>query len=814
MSLKLKHNFFRKTRLLAKAEYQLSRLGQFLWAKWVQTRWVKFLTLLVLSFFSALLLFPNVLYQPKIYKLGDIPLDSIKASRDFLVENKSLTEANRDKAAQEELAVYNFDRSAFYVTGRIRDAFRQARDVISHIPADELSTHSKELNHIKTGFFETLEIETDEEAFALLSTQRFPSALENAVILLIKDVSKDGITSEPQLLKKQIEHGGILLYDIYSKSEITLKDANRLHTVDEARLLVKKQKRTLRKDLPAEEMITLAMNLAQLLIRPNLTFNPQDTEKRKEAARAGVQPVYYQIKKGEIIVREGDQIGPEQLAKLAEEYRPQNRMEVVTRVTAMTLLWGLLFGVLYLTMREANQARLRDMRDLLFVIVGLALVFILVWSYQFLAEQIAKGFLHLNQRALMFAMLFGMPLAAGSMLVCIFQGLGAAMLFSLATAVFATLMFNLGGQVEFLLYFYINSLIAAYGVRKTKTRGVLIKAGLIIGCVNILMSSAIIAVYGPFSSKAILLSIGLSFLGGVLVGVIATGILPLIEMTFGFTTDIKLLELGNLDQPLLRELMVQAPGTYHHSVIVSNMVEATADAIGANPLLAKVSAYYHDIGKMQKPLYFIENQMGGENRHERLAPSMSSLILIAHVKDGVELAKEYRLGREITDIIQQHHGTGLISFFYHKAREQAEAKSDKGNGLKEEDFRYPGPKPQTKEAGLVMLADMVEAAVRALPDSNPSRIQGTVQKIISHAFTDGQMDECELTLKNLHEIAKGFNKTLSGIFHQRIEYPAAVPKSGKKGKNGNSNKLSKEEPGNKKFENKKENGESLKRLGL
>jgi hypothetical protein len=285
-------------------------------------------------------------------------------------------------------------------------------------------------------------------------------------------------------------------------------------------------------------------------------------------------------------------------------------------------------------------------------------------------------------------------------------------------------------------------------------------------------------------------------------------------MSFGYTTDIKLLELGNLDQPLLRELMVQSPGTYHHSVIISNMVEATAKAIQANPLLAKVSAYYHDIGKIRKPLYFIENQQGYENKHEKLAPSMSSLILISHAKDGVELAKEHKLGREITDIIQQHHGTSLISYFYHKAQERALSKSGKMVDIKEEDFRYPGPKPQTKEAGLVMLADMIEAASRSLADPTPSRIQGMVQKIINKVFSDGQLDECELTLKDLHEIAKGFNKTLGGIFHHRIEYPEGAPSAGKKARNDNTDQIAPEDAGPKKQNVKDEVGKGLKRLGL
>ena len=364
------------------------------------------------------------------------------------------------------------------------------------------------------------------------------------------------------------------------------------------------------------------------------------------------------------------------------------------------------------------------------------------------------------------------------------------------------------------MYFLINSLVAAYGVRNCSDRGILIKTGILVGLVNIALSLSIVMVYSPrFTADAIIAPIA-GFAGGILAGVMTTGILPLIEMSFGFTTNIKLLELANLDQPLLRDFMVQAPGTYHHSVITSNMVEATAKAVDANPLLAKVSAYYHDIGKMKKPLYFIENQRLGENRHEKLAPSMSSLILISHVKDGVELAKKHKLGKEIIDIIQQHHGKSLISYFFQKAKDPKRSKGGKSIEIKEEDFRYPGPKPQTKEAGLVMLADMVEAAARSLGDPTPARIQGLVQKIINSAFSDGQLDECELTLKDLHEIAKSFNKTLSGIFHHRVEYPEMVSRSGRRARNGNTDQIQRDNLGKKISDNTEETEDGLKRLGL
>jgi len=224
-----------------------------------------------------------------------------------------------------------------------------------------------------------------------------------------------------------------------------------------------------------------------------------------------------------------------------------------------------------------------------------------------------------------------------------------------------------------------------------------------------------------------------------------------------------------MDNPILKDLILQAPGTYHHSVIVGSLAEAGAKMTAANPLLARVSAYYHDIGKLKKPLYFIENAGGIDNKHDHLSPSMSSLILISHVKDGLELARENGLGQRVAHIIQQHHGTSLITYFYQKAKEKENPEME---SLNEEDFRYPGPKPQTKEAGLVMLADAVEAASRTLSEPTPSRIKSLVQRITNSIFLDGQLEECELTLKDLQRIEESFSRILTAIFHQRIDYPS------------------------------------------
>jgi putative nucleotidyltransferase with HDIG domain len=254
--------------------------------------------------------------------------------------------------------------------------------------------------------------------------------------------------------------------------------------------------------------------------------------------------------------------------------------------------------------------------------------------------------------------------------------------------------------------------------------------------------------------------------------VVTFALTPLVEMVFGYTTRFKLMELMNLEQPLMRDLMILAPGTYHHSLIVANMAEAGAKRVDAHAMLCKVAALYHDVGKSLKPGYFIENQAAADNPHDRLAPSMSALILTSHVKQGTELAEKHRLGREVTDIIAQHHGTGLIRYFFDKAA----AVSDMPPPA-EEDFKYPGPKPQSKEAAIVMLADIVEASGRTLVDPSPARLAQHIDGIMKDIYSSGQLDECDLTLCDLHALADSFNQMLLGLHHQRISYQFPQDKS-------------------------------------
>jgi putative nucleotidyltransferase with HDIG domain len=255
-------------------------------------------------------------------------------------------------------------------------------------------------------------------------------------------------------------------------------------------------------------------------------------------------------------------------------------------------------------------------------------------------------------------------------------------------------------------------------------------------------------------------------LNGLLSGVLAIGILPYLETLFGITSSIRLLELANPNHPLLKRLLLEAPGTYHHSVLVGNLAEAAAEAVGGHPLLVRVGAYYHDIGKLKRPYFFSENQFSLDNPHDKIAPSLSALIITSHTKDGVELGRQHRLPDLVLDIINQHHGTGLVSYFYQKALEK-----DQYDSVQELTYRYEGPKPQSKEAALVLLADTVEAAVRSLQKPTPGRIEGLVRRLIKERLNDGQLEECDLTFKDVNLITESFLRILNGMHHTRIEYP-------------------------------------------
>jgi cyclic-di-AMP phosphodiesterase PgpH len=419
---------------------------------------------------------------------------------------------------------------------------------------------------------------------------------------------------------------------------------------------------------------------------------------------------------------------------------------------------------------------------------------------------------------------FAVPYAVGAALLQAVLGLHYGLFFATCFALCLGLYF----PDEPLLPTFVltSSLVSCLSLSRCRSRSSFVKAGVNVSIISIPFALASMLGEQDVSSSEVLVRLLGAVLGGFLVSS-ALWVTPIIEYLGGYVTDMRLLEIATLDHPLLKELSIQAPGTWNHSTVMGMMVEAAADAVGANPVLARVGAYFHDVGKVKKPLYFVENQLWGENRHDKLSTSMSALIIRSHVKDGLELARKYNLPQSIQDMISQHHGTSLIEYFYDKACKEAQEAGQDPNEVDKSLYTYPGPKPQTREAGILMLADGIEAAARTLSDPNHDRIQGMVQKLMNKVFASGQLNECELTLKDLHVIAKCFTRVLTGIYHQRIAYAEPADKGHERTQNKDKDPQrdeKKEGNGAGPTKNGRQNGdgrapreenvEDLKRLGL
>lgn len=358
------------------------------------------------------------------------------------------------------------------------------------------------------------------------------------------------------------------------------------------------------------------------------------------------------------------------------------------------------------------------------------------------------------------------PLVACGMLLTVFVNLRVAMVVTLLVGMLQGLFPGHGANA--ILVSLLGAAVAIYAVSRVQQRFDLARAGLFASLVSAWVVVALSCLEG-LTWHGWYLKAAAALFSGVGSAILVVGVLPYLEDLFGITTTFKLLELANPSQPLLRELQFKAPGTYHHSIMVGNLAESAAEAIGADALLVRVGSYYHDIGKTKRPYFFIENQLGMANQHDRISPRLSALVITAHVKEGLEMAREHKLPAIIQEFIATHHGTSLVSYFYHQAV-QAEGE----RAVQEEHFRYPGPRPRTRETGIVMLADGVEAACRSIKNPTPDQIEAMVKKIVDKRLADGELSEAPLTLKEIERISAAFIRILTGLYHHRIEYPDQV----------------------------------------
>lgn len=480
-------------------------------------------------------------------------------------------------------------------------------------------------------------------------------------------------------------------------------------------------------------------------IKANYFFDQSKTDEAVKEALKSVSKMM--IKKNQTIVKEGEPITQQQINILTELGLVGEDLSKDYIYTYIILAFFVLFvlGMQYMYLKKEKKEILIDTK-LVFLILLLNLLSVI------------------SARVFTFVSLFIIPIACAPILMTVFLDSKISIVINSLNLLFVTVIVGFDPQV--ILIGIVSTIVSSTTLKKISQRNDILYSTVYVAAAVavVILSSGILL---SNNIKQILLDVILAVFGAFISGILAMGLLPFLESSFSLVTNMKLLELSNPNNPLLKRLLMEAPGTYHHSVMVANLAEVAAEEVGANPMLVRVGAYYHDVGKIKRPFFFGENQLGGTNPHDKISPTLSTTIIISHVKDGLELAKEYDIPKVVSDMIVQHHGTTLVKYFYYTLKNSSENPDE----IREEDFRYPGPKPQSKEAAIIMMADSVEAAVRSIQEPTLEKIEDMVNNIVKDKMNSNQLNECDLTFRELEVIKACFLRVLKGIYHHRIEYP-------------------------------------------
>jgi len=683
----------------------------------------------ILLFFSITILIVFSSFSPKqvMLKVDEVAREDIQSKINAVVIDEKQTEELRKQAAERVQKVYQEDKYALAnTTNDINSFFSTVNEILA--AEGEHDTQLQELVESTNALRDEANLQLHSPTLAQYIINARPEDLElirQAALSVVQNLLSKPVTEEA-------------LPDIYQQAHAQVDSMGYSRT---ARDIIK----------------LVAINS----LRPNLIYNAEATDQAIQEATEAVQPVQKNIKAGEIIVRAGDRVTAEQISIL-EQLGIQRTQSYTSTLVGAGIFVLLSFWLVIQFLRRYYQDIFKD--DRLMLLIGLIFIIILLLT-RFLTMIKISNNAEINALVGYLA-----PVAAGSMLIAILLDNRLAHFLTLIVALYVGLLTE-GNQLFYGITAFVGGTVGVFQVYRLSQTSDLAKSGLYIALANIVTILTLSMIGGSSSWNTILVGIVIGAVNGILSAILMIGALPFLESAFSITSMIKLLELSNPNHSLLKRLLLEAPGTYHHSLMVGNLAEASAEAVGANPLLVRVGAYYHDIGKLKRPEYFVENQRGFDNPHEKIAPALSALIITSHVKDGVELAREARLPDVVIDFIAQHHGTSLTKYFYSRALEE-----DRDGSISPDSFRYEGPKPQTKEVALVMLADSVEAAIRSLQEPTEAKLRDMVKKIIKDKLNDGQLEACDLTFKDLDTITQSFCTILEGVYHKRIEYPEVIVK--------------------------------------
>ncbi|MGE5633217.1 MAG: HD family phosphohydrolase [Caulobacteraceae bacterium] len=645
--------------------------------------------------------------SPQKYKLsaGEISGEDIYAPSDEV--DKVTTESKRRQAEESVAPVYKLDLTVQIDIEKKVDSFF---DLIESVKKNETLDKTQKLNAI------------EQESNISLNNSLYNTLLNTS------DTDLNSLRDNIKYINNQILNERITETQINDKRS-TIRDFFL--------------------NLPKKSKLNeIGADIAVMVLRPNMYFDEQTTLQKKQQAREAVDEVI--IKKNTIIVNKGQEVTEQQIQLLKEYgllYGNSSAGLSAQIYTGYGIIIGVCLFIVGLYMKRFDK-KLWVNNSSIFLISLIFIISIVIA----IGAKIISDYLIL--------------LPAGVMLIAILINPRIAVL---SNIIMSILVGFLGGfDLSVITVMLITGILGAGLVSQSHHRSTFMLTGLAISLTSMLIIFSV-GFITRVEPQRMLFDALYGGAGGILSAILTIGTLPFFESTFDIITPLKLLELSNPNQPLLRRLLIEAPGTYYHSILVGNLAESAAEDVNANPLLCRVGAYYHDIGKLKRPYFFKENQITKDNPHDKITPNLSALIITSHVKDGVETAKKNKLPSSVVGIIEQHHGNTLVSYFYHKAMN-----ADGSDSVEEDKFRYPFKKPQTKEAAIVMMADSVEAYIRSLSEPSQEQVEQGVRKIIKDKLNDTQLDQCDLTLKDLEKIAQSFVKVLAGIFHDRIEYPENI----------------------------------------
>jgi len=728
--------------------------------------------LIPLSLFFSAFLTRQSHFSVPIYQPGDIARADIIIPMDALIEDEAATQARRVEAKARALPVYRFNPSLQDdQASRLKAAFVQSRALLGLNSTGKESsggTRGHSFRNSPTAVkaqlrstMQNLGIKPPvDDLLVFLVREGFKSSLEDQIILLLKDVFSTSLVPDDTLFTKEKEN-------IHKVNLVTGKvetvPVSLLSTLAQIRNKVSKQiGQNSRLDVASRPHVR---RILESMIIPNLTFDESMTKSRQEEDVKNVDHVLRKLKKGKVVLRQGDEVGVDHLVQIEAIRKLSPMGSSMMQTIGMAFLIGILLTIFVFFVRFITLNQWSYLGLVGFLILTLTANLLLLKASWFVCESVSQNFLAspFNDKTYFFYLL---PFAYGSMLVTLLAGERCAQIFIIFFCILAGQ--SIGTDSYGLFYILLTNLAGIIFMRKATQRIGIIGAGFKLG-----LSAAVLFFIIQTTGQAPLdlmsgsFGAALAFLSGLVNAIFLVFTLPLCERIFMVTTEIRLSELGNLNLPLVRTMMIKTPGTYNHSIAVGTLCEGAAKAIGLNPLFLRIASLYHDIGKTVRPEYFVENQHE-VNPHDQINTQESVHILQGHVIEGIRIAEKEYLPPSIVDLIPQHHGTKLMRFFYEKAKKQG---AEPGREVQEDQFRYSGPKPQTKAAAILMLADGIEAAARTLNDHSQNKLLDLIRKIITDTTEDGQFAECDITLSEINRVTYSFLDTLSSYYHGRIAYP-------------------------------------------